>query len=205
MAASNFNLRQDLYRALLYGTPNWIAWLVVHSGILLAEYRGVISRKFLEKHCIASPRNISEGRFLSVIIPHFLHGGPFHLLANFVAFTPECYRLVDCIDNNHKSRSIKIFWFSYTMTGVLSSFLVYGYRNLYKSFLKYKFRNDERMLNDIKIKFDAINKGAEKLGGLGASACVMGLHGFDLCISIQLIIQRLMRIHELLQKEDCHH
>ena len=160
-----------------------------------------MSLDFLEKHCMVSQKNISEGRYLCLIVPHFIHIDLNHLMNNFFGFVPECYRLINCIDPKNKYRSIKLFWFLYFLLGPLSSLLNYQYHNMYKSFLMYYFRNDQRMLNDINIKFDSMNKYSDKYAGIGASACIAGLYGFDFCISIELIIKRLKQIQELLRME----
>lgn len=201
MAAPNLNLRQDLYTAFLYGTPNVVTWLGLHIGFPFILNQYDVKQKFLERHCMISQKNISEGRFLCLILHAFLHEDANHLISNFIGFIPECYRLINCIDSQNKYRSIKLFWFLYITIAPLSSLLNYQYFNMYKSFLKYYFRNDQRMLNDINIKFDSMNRYSSKMRGLGASGCIAGLDGFNFCISIELIIKRLRQIKELLTME----
>eukprot|EP01083_Nonionella_stella_P048542 129678_1 len=185
------SVHQDVRNILLYGTPNAIAFIVAHSAIYGLQW-------YFPEQCANftnSKDAIQRGEYYRWLTSNFMHDGFSHLMTCTIAFTPHCYRLIDCIDRHKKKRSMCMFWSLYVASGFLGCSVAHLLESSYKRYLLYYFRDNDKIMHDITTRYDAINQDNKE--SIGSSGAIFSLYAFNCLISLEMIIKRFHFVYKL--------
>eukprot|EP01084_Bolivina_argentea_P224930 380228_1 len=185
------SISKDIRNFFLYGAPHSFAFYVVHKNL----FEGVINPDDYG----FSKQQIDKGNYYTFLTANFFHYDAQHLLNNTIGFIPCCHRVISYLNKHKKWKSACIFWFIYLCGGIMANVGDYVLTSSWKKILLFFFRNDAKMIENINENYEGLNTKERK--SFGASGCVCGLVGFNLCISIELIVKRVYYFYQLLDDD----
>lgn len=187
---------KDIGDFILYGAPHSITFYIVHRQIF-----GMSNSVDAKQYGVSKQVIDDRGEYFRFFTANFLHNDPMHLVGNTITFIPPCHRIIGYLNRMHSAwRSAGIFWSLYMVSGVMANIGQYAISSVWKHWIRFYFRNDREMMESINKRYDGMNwMGTE---AVGASGAIFGVIGFNFCVSIQLILDRLRYFSKVLRHDN---